>query len=383
MNTRKASKTFLFIILWNLFLQFSVSIVFSIADLPLSYLTTPYAMIINQLLGLLLPTVLVTKFRKENLKLLVPHKKLGGKNILMIIGITYLIMPVMMMISGISTFLFGANVAADLVGGLAELQHPFLLMLLAIAVTPAIIEELVFRGYIQSTMPKMPIGQMAFVGGLFFGIIHLNLQQFFYAFAMGVIWVIVVHYTKSILAGVLSHFLVNGSQVSLMYLAIWAARVLEDTAYGGYATDLTAALSETNNGGFGQMILTMGIFSAITLPFAILLLKYFVRYNKERNLNELETENAKQEVYNEFLAQENPNALQENDFSNSNDSALYNYSWEDRNLRGANFWHNPDEVKSPWYKDPLLWVIVLIFLMMSILILMGPAIMEIAEGLEI
>jgi sodium transport system permease protein len=91
---------------------------------------------------------------------------------------------------------------------------PLWQVLLVIAVTPAICEELAFRGFILSGLRRMGHKWGAIVlTAVFFGLAHGLLQQSLAACAVGVLIGYVVVKTGSLWPGVLYHFMHNGLSV--------------------------------------------------------------------------------------------------------------------------------------------------------------------------
>ena len=87
------------------------------------------------------------------------------------------------------------------------------LMLVSIAVIPAIVEEILFRGVILINL--MPYGRgVAILGSaILFGLMHGNILQFLYTTMMGVVLGFIYVRTKSIWCGILIHFVNNGISV--------------------------------------------------------------------------------------------------------------------------------------------------------------------------
>lgn len=93
-----------------------------------------------------------------------------------------------------------------------------IILILAIAVTPAILEELFFRkALIDFTLPYGKTFALLF-SSLLFGIIHMNLSQGLFAFIIGLIFGIIYLYTKDIKISMLIHFLNNGFAAIAMIL---------------------------------------------------------------------------------------------------------------------------------------------------------------------
>jgi sodium transport system permease protein len=91
--------------------------------------------------------------------------------------------------------------------------------LLAIALTPAICEELAFRGFILSGLQRSGRHWLAImISAMVFGLIHLVPQQQFNGALLGIVIGLLAVRSGSLLPGVLFHFLFNGTQVMLTRL---------------------------------------------------------------------------------------------------------------------------------------------------------------------
>ena len=95
---------------------------------------------------------------------------------------------------------------------------PYIILLLLIAVLPAITEEITIRGVVLSGYEDKNIYLAASITGLLFGIMHLDPQQFLYAAVLGFVLALVVRITNSIFASALIHFLINGTSITLQKL---------------------------------------------------------------------------------------------------------------------------------------------------------------------
>jgi len=263
-------------------------------------------LIVIQLVCFVLPLFIWVALTRDKLKRHLPNQPLGGLNIIFILLLSFLMLPAMWLISGI-TSLFVTNDVAEFMSALGT--QPWWLMMLAIAVTPGIVEELVFRGYIQSTQHGRNFITIALMNGLLFGIMHLNRHQFFYTFVLGVIFAYMVYHTRSIWAGIIPHFIVNGVNVTLSYFAISG---LPEYANGApieeqtFAEALYEALVETNPALAQSVyewavdinpvviaVISMAIVTAFTLPLAGVAYHFFVSHNRKRNAG-LEEESEKE-----------------------------------------------------------------------------------------
>lgn len=84
------------------------------------------------------------------------------------------------------------------------------ILVLALAVTPAIFEELFFRKAIIDLSSKFGKKFALIFSALLFGIIHMNLSQGLFAFIIGIIFGIIYLYTNDIKLTMIIHFINNG-----------------------------------------------------------------------------------------------------------------------------------------------------------------------------
>ena len=91
--------------------------------------------------------------------------------------------------------------------------YQIVLMFISIAVIPAVVEEILFRGVILTNL--MPYGRgVAILGSaILFGLMHGNILQFLYTTLMGVTLGFIYVKTKSIWCGILIHFFNNATSV--------------------------------------------------------------------------------------------------------------------------------------------------------------------------
>lgn len=234
-------------------------------------LRSPWWLVGNQILGLLVPMFVFSCFGKLHASgdcesPLDEQFRFGVNivNIVLVIAVSIMLQPAMMLVSALTSLLM-PNPVTGLISELAVLPLPMALII--VALTPAICEEWVFRGYILNKYEKQPIAVAAIINGLFFGIIHLNLHQFFYAFAMGIVFVFIVHFTRSIFSAVLAHFVVNAVQYTLGYMSIRYAGPVYDAGGNG---ELIAA------------IIALGHITMLTLPLVAGLFYVMAKYNQWR-----------------------------------------------------------------------------------------------------
>ncbi len=182
---------------------------------------------------------------------------------------TWLSMPLTTLINAIS-MLFVDNTVVSLSEFMLEI--PFPIMLFLMAVTPAFCEEVVFRGVVYGGYRKDGKKFWAVIlSGLMFGIMHMNLNQALYAFAIGILLALLFEATDSILTTMLFHFTYNAQSCCLMYL-------VEAIVPGTYSNmeNLTTSPEELY-----MMISVYLVLAAIFTPLAICML-YKIAKNENR-----------------------------------------------------------------------------------------------------
>ena len=103
-------------------------------------------------------------------------------------------------------------------GASAEVSFwTFLLDLVFIAMLPGMFEEFSHRGMLMSGFSKLGSFRAVLLSGLLFGLMHLNITQFFYAFVVGMLLASVALITKSIWPSVIIHFINNGLNTYIDY----------------------------------------------------------------------------------------------------------------------------------------------------------------------
>lgn len=85
------------------------------------------------------------------------------------------------------------------------------------ALLPGLVEETLFRGILYSRLRKANPIKGILLSALFFGIAHMNFQQFCYAFFLGIVFGFLIEATDSIFASMTAHMVFNGSSILLTY----------------------------------------------------------------------------------------------------------------------------------------------------------------------
>lgn len=224
---------------------------------------------------------------KQNVFETIRFRKMHIGSIFLVIPLTYCMYPVLICINAIS-MAFSTNVIASTMTDITG-SFPFLLGISLLALLPALVEETTFRGILLNGFHRdsNPWPGILF-SALCFGAMHLNFNQFSYAFVLGILMGITLEAGGSILATMLIHFLYNGTSTTLMYLLpkimSWGTSTLE--ASGEFSSEQVDQLLDIGNSvnsvSPGQMLLTAGImlpFAAVGLVLAWLILYAIAKLN--------------------------------------------------------------------------------------------------------
>lgn len=143
-------------------------------------------------------------------------KLLPFSTVLMLILFGFLIRPLMTWLNLLS-MLFSTNyVASSLteVGGDSLWRN-----MMYIAIVPAVAEEFIFRGVFYHNYRSAGIFRAALASGLCFGLLHMNLNQFVYAFVLGVVFALLTEAAGSVTASMIPHFMINAGSVLSLWLS--------------------------------------------------------------------------------------------------------------------------------------------------------------------
>jgi hypothetical protein len=97
-------------------------------------------------------------------------------------------------------------------------EKPVLLNLIYMAVLPAVVEEYLFRGVMFQCLRSCGLFKTAVITALMFALAHGNLNQFLYAFEVGLFLAYLVEASGSVYASMLAHMCLNSVTVLLVYL---------------------------------------------------------------------------------------------------------------------------------------------------------------------
>ncbi len=154
------------------------------------------------------------------------------------------------------------NQTSGIIQAILVMESPWelALSLIVIALAPAIGEELLFRGIVQTQIARLwnkPVAAV-WVTAVLFSIIHFQFAGFVPRMLLGAGLGYLMLWTRSLWAPIAGHFAINAIQVIAQYVA---------------KTDLTQAEKELD---INQLLIPC----ALTLPVLVIFIKYFISKNK-------------------------------------------------------------------------------------------------------
>ncbi len=167
---------------------------------------------------LALPGVFYLVMRKQSVKDGVGVRPVGWKDWLLMIPLALCLDKIAEFINVVSQ-LFAENSIGNHVAELV-IKYPFPVAFFVVAVMPALCEELIYRGVLFRGYRKSSVWIAVLLTAFLFGMMHMNLNQFSYAFVLGVLFAFVREITGSILPTVLLHIYINGKSVVVLYASV-------------------------------------------------------------------------------------------------------------------------------------------------------------------
>ena len=210
---------------------------------------------------------------------------MGSWSLLCLIGITICMSPLISLANMISSRIAG-NAVEDVLT--ATMDIPLVLRILLFAVWPAMVEEYVFRGLFFRGLRRHGLIKAALASALFFGLIHLNFNQFSYAFIAGFVMAFAVEATGTLHASVTIHICMNLPSVLLTE----AVMRYPDQPAGAFAAFrlLSASAQATSEYGYlnspaymAMTVMVIVFLAALGTPLVVVLMKKLIRLNERED----------------------------------------------------------------------------------------------------
>ena len=203
---------------------------------------------------IILPLVICVIAFRADIRETFRVNKVSLLTLILVIPFTYLMFPLVALFNAI-TLLFTRNVVSDMSDVI--LSVPFAVTFSLIAVFGPFTEEITFRGATYAGFKKSGnIRRAIFMQAFLFGLMHMNLNQFLYAFVIGLAFGVLSEVSGSILPSFFSHLIINGTTTVSMY----------------FVGDTTAESFELSKAEIWMAIQSYALISLFTVSIAVLLL---------------------------------------------------------------------------------------------------------------
>ena len=174
------------------------------------------------IVGMFVPVLIYLRFTRQTFKDALAWRVLNTENTLLTIVMSIAVVPMMFLAMYLLSFVFrwqSIELANERTATYA-IWIPWLTGVLY----PSIFEELMYRGVILNEYHGhkhgVSIAKTAIISGVFFGLKHMNLHQAIYAALVGILLAYMMYYTRSVIAPILSHALINATFVLSEQVAI-------------------------------------------------------------------------------------------------------------------------------------------------------------------
>jgi membrane protease YdiL (CAAX protease family) len=163
-----------------------------------------------------------------------------------------------------------------------------LLFLITVAMVPAIFEELLMRGIVLTATQNKGYRASLFIGGLYFALLHNQIESIAGHFFLGVLLCYIVWMTQSVFGGIIAHFCFNSSGMLLHYLTTVKGTAIPWLVSNGFYMGITIAsavlfflfLGTINRKRVkrnkSQRLKLQLIFSVINFPVMLIVLGYIM-----------------------------------------------------------------------------------------------------------
>ena len=179
---------------------------------------------ITQLLFILAPSLTFLTLWKYDIKKVLRLKLFSPATLLLALFLAFSGMIFTIQVSAVQNIFYPFPNAEEILGPLIELLKAkngildFIIKFTMIALLPAICEETLFRGVVQSSLEKHGNKISAIIiTAILFGIFHMNPYRFLPTMIIGLYLGYLAQKTKSIFPGMIVHAINNGSIYILLY----------------------------------------------------------------------------------------------------------------------------------------------------------------------
>ena len=246
-----------------------------------------FTLLIQIGLMFLLPLTLYTVFNRKNGGLKTTFKNLNFrkttiKTILISFVLGLLAFIINIAVSTVFSGILGMFGYSQPVTGTSTNVQPlfpdwldFIVQVVSVALLPAICEEFLHRGVLLQGTFRIGAKKAILISSLLFGLVHFNVNQFFYAFILGMLMALVSIVARSIYPAMIIHFVNN-------FISVYLSAAEKYHWFGEHFYDVLNALLK-----LGNPILTFFICFILLIGITCLLIWLISKLYKITTLNKV------------------------------------------------------------------------------------------------
>ncbi len=226
-------------------------------------------------------------------------KKINFKAVLLTIIIGFIVYFLNLAIASFfNIFIYGTGYDPSFGMSSASTSYPtvnFIRDIIITAILPGICEEFCHRGLLVNGYKQLDMKKTIILVGFLFGLMHLNIEQFFYASVIGMFLTFLVYVTGSIIPSMIVHFMNNFMGLYLTFASF------HNLPLGKFSEKLGNALINSDAVlAFVAIIFVVILFLAF-LAYLVFLLMKQTRVKQFTKLAEKAIEKKqREELFNEF-----------------------------------------------------------------------------------
>lgn len=179
------------------------------------------SLIISQYFFMMAPSLwMVKKWHTDKIKKYLRIRTCSIKEIIIAVFITITALPLCYYISELLMHILNVPEEVQKLGSeffTATTLPEFIMLVLVVAVTPAICEEIFFRGFFQRTLERTIGWKSVLWGGFLFGLFHLQPLSLIVLSILGILFSLFYFRSKSIFPSAFAHFTNNFIALFLLY----------------------------------------------------------------------------------------------------------------------------------------------------------------------
>lgn len=209
----------------------------------------------------------------------------------------------------------------------------FLGDLVVTAILPGICEEFCHRGLLMKGFEGLKMKKKIILVGILFGLMHLNIEQFFFASVIGMFLCLLVCVSGSIIPSMIVHFMNNAMGLYIVFAGE------HNLPLGDFSSNLKNVLS----GSASSIIFTILIIVVVLMSLLVLLTYLLFKYTRINELKKVANRALERKQREEILKMLDIEEDKENDNSeyDENEPEVIFRRYNGRQFVDINFKNNP------------------------------------------